>query len=58
MTSLYAHLSEIGVAPGQAVTKGARLGALGCTGRCYGDHLHFEIRIHGAPVDPLLHIPA
>lgn len=57
-SSLYAHLSEIGVAPGQPVKKGARVGALGCTGTCYGDHVHFEIRVGGVPHDPMPHLPA
>ena len=29
------------------------IGLVGCTGSCYGDHLHFEIRINGVPTDPL-----
>lgn len=55
--TLYAHLSGIDVAPGQDVIAGDRIGRVGCTGTCTGDHLHFEIRIGGVPVDPLLYLP-
>jgi len=52
-TALYAHLSRVGVHPGQRVRKGQRLGLAGCTGNCSGTHLHFEIERRGVPVDPL-----
>jgi murein DD-endopeptidase MepM/ murein hydrolase activator NlpD len=45
---------------GTRVRAGRRLGAVGCTGSCFGDHLHFEIRrgrgTTGASVDPLSHL--
>jgi murein DD-endopeptidase MepM/ murein hydrolase activator NlpD len=50
---MYAHLSEIDVHPGQTVTAGQQLGLVGMTGNATGPHLHFEVRIHGASVDPL-----
>lgn len=52
--SLYAHMrwGSIGVAVGQRVTVGTFLGAVGDTGRAYGEHLHLEIRVNGALVDP------
>ena len=52
-TALYAHLSRVGVLPGQHVRQGQRLGLAGCTGNCSGTHLHFEIERRGVPVDPL-----
>jgi murein DD-endopeptidase MepM/ murein hydrolase activator NlpD len=49
---LYAHLSASHVVPGQWVDAGQSIGLAGCTGSCTGTHLHFELREHGAPVDP------
>lgn len=51
-TTLYAHFDEILVAPGQRVSKGTPVGVSGLTGYTTGEHLHFEIRFNGAPVDP------
>jgi peptidoglycan hydrolase-like protein with peptidoglycan-binding domain len=51
--TLYAHLSRIDVNVGQHVTRGAVLGAVGATGDATGPHLHFEVRVRGAAVDPL-----
>jgi murein DD-endopeptidase MepM/ murein hydrolase activator NlpD len=52
--SLYAHMlyGSIGVAAGQQVSVGQFLGGVGATGRAYGAHLHLEIKVNGANVDP------
>lgn len=51
--TLYAHLSRIDVAVLDRVSPGAQLGHVGATGRVTGPHLHFEVRVRGAAVDPL-----
>lgn len=53
VVSMYAHLSAISVRPGQAVSTGMRVGRVGSTGESSGPHLHFEVRVRGAAVDPL-----
>jgi murein DD-endopeptidase MepM/ murein hydrolase activator NlpD len=53
MTSWYAHLSRISVRPGECVVAGTRIGRVGATGHATGPHLHFELRLRGAAVDPL-----
>jgi murein DD-endopeptidase MepM/ murein hydrolase activator NlpD len=55
--TLYAHLSLIKVREGQSVSTGTRLGLVGRTGDATGPHLHFEIRVRGAAVDPLFALP-
>jgi murein DD-endopeptidase MepM/ murein hydrolase activator NlpD len=55
--TLYAHLSEVWVVQGQWVTQGESVGAVGATGWATGPHLHFEVRVGGAAVDPLYYLP-
>ena len=52
LSTAYAHQSSIAVGGG-AVSQGQVLGYVGCTGHCFGPHLHFEVRINGSAVDPL-----
>ncbi len=51
-TTLYAHLSQIGVRKGQSLEQGERIGAVGQTGWATGPHLHFEFRRNGQYQDP------
>jgi len=53
ISTAYGHQSSIAVSVGQIVAQGETIGYVGCTGHCFGPHLHFEVRINGAPVDPL-----
>lgn len=53
LSTCYAHLSSYATSTGASVSQGQVIGSVGCTGHCYGDHLHFEVRINGGPVDPM-----
>jgi len=52
LLSLYGHLSENNVKPGQTVKKQEIVGKSGTTGLAAGDHLHFGLFLHGVPVNP------
>ena len=53
VVTLYAHLSRFEVAPGTHVSTGDVVGLVGATGDATGPHLHFEIHVRGAAIDPL-----
>lgn len=50
---MYAHLSQVLVRRGQRVATGTVVGRVGSTGLSTGPHLHFELRLRGAALDPL-----
>jgi murein DD-endopeptidase MepM/ murein hydrolase activator NlpD len=52
LSTAYAHQSSMAVGGG-SVSQGQVIGYVGCTGHCFGPHLHFEVRVNGSPVDPL-----
>ena len=52
-TTFYAHLSRVTVRRHEAVVAGERVGTVGSTGLSTGPHLHFELRLRGAMLDPL-----
>jgi hypothetical protein len=55
--TMYAHLSRIDVRVGVRIGEGVRVGLIGATGDATGPHLHFEVRVRGAAVDPLRALP-
>ncbi|UWR24919.1 DUF5930 domain-containing protein [Sulfitobacter sp. S223] len=54
----YAHQSKIRVKVGQRVSRGDRIGDMGATGRVTGVHLHYEVRVGGKAVNPMIYIKA
>jgi murein DD-endopeptidase MepM/ murein hydrolase activator NlpD len=54
----YAHLSRTAVRPGQQVAAGETLGIVGSSGRSTGLHLHYEVLVGGASVDPMSFLKA
>ncbi|MCW2950590.1 MAG: hypothetical protein JWN41_1603 [Thermoleophilia bacterium] len=59
LQTYYAHLTHAatGLVVGDAVQRGQLIGVSGCSGTCTGPHLHFEVRVGGAPRDPMAFMP-
>ena len=55
--SLYAHCDQLFVNVGDELRAGDKIGEVGSTGVSTGNHLHFELRDNGTPVDPLQVFP-
>ncbi len=53
LQSIYGHLSQIAVQPGDMVKKGQELGRSGATGMAGGDHLHFSMQVDGVQITPV-----
>lgn len=56
VATAYAHNSSNAVSVGQSVGQGQTIASVGCTGSCFGDHVHFEVRVGGSPVDPMSYL--
>ena len=54
----YAHMSKMRVKVGQRVSRGDHIGDMGASGRVTGVHLHYEVRVGGKAVNPMIYIKA
>jgi murein DD-endopeptidase MepM/ murein hydrolase activator NlpD len=57
LVTLYGHNTSVAVRCNEQVSQGQVVSYSGCTGFCTGPHVHFEVRLHGTPVDPLGYLP-
>jgi murein DD-endopeptidase MepM/ murein hydrolase activator NlpD len=58
VTTRYGHASALLVGVGERVLRGQPIARVGATGNATGDHLHFEVRWSGRPIDPAVLLPA
>ena len=58
VSTCYAHQRRVLVRAGEVVARGEPIGVSDCTGRCFGPHLHFEVRLDGQPVCPARYLGA
>jgi len=56
VTTYYGHLSTLNVIAGQQIRRGDTIGNVGVSGRSTGPHVHYEVRINGAPVNPMRYL--
>ena len=56
LTTWYGHLSSFNVMPGEHLKRGDTIGNVGVSGRSTGPHVHYEVRINGAPVNPMRYL--
>jgi len=57
LSTIYGHMNVIIAKESESIRQGQAIGGVGSTGRSTGPHLHFELRQHGKPLDPLPHLP-
>jgi murein DD-endopeptidase MepM/ murein hydrolase activator NlpD len=53
VSTYYAHLASLLVSTGRTVGAGEPIGRVGASGNATGPHLHFEVHVRGAAIDPL-----
>ena len=56
VTTCYGHLSSFNVMVGEQIRRGDTIGNVGVSGRSTGPHVHYEVRINGAPVNPMRYL--